>query len=80
MMVDVAAAVDDLQQLVAKADALAHASEDLFERVIWGGELEDRRQLERIAHLIGATAEAVEIAVEAGHELAALLAKRRSGD
>ena len=74
-------AVDDLRQLVAKADALAHAAEDLFERVLWveGDDDEDRRRMERLAHLVGATAEAVEAAVEAGDELAARLAKHQLG-
>lgn len=26
---------DDLRQLMAKADARAHAAQDLFERVLW---------------------------------------------
>jgi hypothetical protein len=77
----VANAVDDLRQLVAKADALAHAAEDLFERVPWGerDDEEDRRRMERLAHLVSATAEAVEAAVDVGEELAAQLAKHRPG-
>jgi hypothetical protein len=73
MSLNVANEVDDLRQLVAKANALAHASEDLFEQVIWVGDDDDRRRLERLAHLVGATAEAVAAAVEAGAELAAKL-------
>jgi hypothetical protein len=78
MTFDVADAVDELRQLVAKVDALAHATEDLFDQVIWVEDADDRRRLERLAHLVGATAEAVEAAVEASDELAAKLAEHRS--
>jgi ABC-type transporter Mla subunit MlaD len=77
MTFNVANAVDDLRQLVAKADALAHASEDLFDQVIWVADDDDRRRLERLAHLVGATAEAVEAAVEAGADLATKLATHK---
>jgi ABC-type transporter Mla subunit MlaD len=77
MMFSVANAVDDLRQLVAKADALAHATENLFEQVIWVEDGDDRRRLERLAHLVGATAEAVQAAVEAGDELAVELANHK---
>jgi hypothetical protein len=78
---NVANAVDDLRQFVAKADALAHAAEDLFERVLWGerDDEEDRRRMERLAHLVGATVEAVETAMETGDEIAAQLAKHQRG-
>lgn len=76
---DVANAVDDLRQLIAKADALAHATEDLFDRVFKPDDDEDVRRLERLAHLVGATAEAVHAAVEAGSELAADLLVHRAG-
>ena len=74
MTFNIASAVDDLRQLVTKAEALAHASEDLFEQVIWVEDADDRRRLERLAHLVGATAEAVDAAVAAGSELAFKLA------
>jgi len=77
MMFSVANAVDDLRQLVAKADALAHATENLFEQVIWVEDGDGRRRLERLAHLVGATAEAVQAAVEAGDELAVELANHK---
>jgi hypothetical protein len=79
MTCDVANAVDDIRQLIAKADALAHAAEDLFDETIEIDDVDDRRRLERIAHLIGATATAVEAALEAGEELAHDLATRRGG-
>lgn len=77
MMFNVTNAVDDLRQLVARADALAHATENLFEQVIWVEDGDDRRRLERLAHLVGATAEAVQAAVEAGDELAVELANHK---
>jgi hypothetical protein len=77
MTFNVANAVDDLRQLVAKADALAHASENLFEQVVWGEDGDDRRCLERLAHLVGATAEAVQAVAEASDGLAAELAKHQ---
>jgi hypothetical protein len=76
---NVADAVDDLRQLVAKAEALASAAEDLFEQVIWVEDGDDRRRLERLAHLVGATAESVRAAVEAGSQLAADLLVHRAG-
>jgi len=62
---------------LAEADALAHATENLFEQVIWVEDGDDRRRLERLAHLVGATAEAVQAAVEAGDELAVELANHK---
>jgi hypothetical protein len=76
---DVANAVNQLRQLVAKADALANAAADLFDNVIRVDDVDDRRRLERLAHLVGATAEAVHVAMEAGDRLATELATRRAG-
>lgn len=73
---DAADAVDGLRQLVARVDALAHATEALLERMIWNDDEDDaRRRLEHLAHLMGATAEAARLAVNAGSELATELAK-----
>jgi hypothetical protein len=73
---DVANAVDDLRQLVARADALVHATEELFERVIrFGEDDDDRYRLEHLAHLMGATVEAVRAAVLAGDRIAVDLIK-----
>jgi two-component sensor histidine kinase len=73
---DAAGAVDALRQLVARVDALAHATEALLERMIWNDDEDDtRRRLEHLAHLMGATAEAARVAVDAGSELASELAK-----
>lgn len=76
---NVADAVDDLRQLIAKADALAHATEGLFDESVRVEDVGDRRTLEHLAHMIGATAGAVERAREAGDELAAELSSRRKG-
>ena len=65
---NVANKVDDLRHLVAKSHALALTTEELFESVIWTDE--DRSLLERLAHLVSATAEAAGVAVQAGDELA----------
>lgn len=75
---DVANAVDDLRQLIAKADALAHATEDLFDGVFKPDDDEDLCRLERVAHLLGATTEAVHAAVEASSQLAADLIMHRA--
>ena len=77
---DLAAAIDGLCQLVGRADALARAAEDLFERGSWGhggdGD-DDERRLDRVAHLLGATVEAVRAAVVVGNQIAAELAGGR---
>ena len=77
-MCNVAEAVDDLRQLIARAEALATAAEGLFDNVFEVDDEDDRRRLERVA-LIGATVSAVQAAQEAGDELAAELIKRRPG-
>jgi hypothetical protein len=74
---EVADAVDEVRQLIARADALAHAAEGLFDGIIWSKEEGSRHQVERAAHLVGATAEAVRTAVAAGDRLARKLALRR---
>jgi hypothetical protein len=78
---DVAGAVDDLRQLVARADALAHATEKQFERVAPGDEPDDDdgRQREHLAHLLGATAQAARAAADASDQIAVELAKHRVG-
>src|SRR5215468_5887429 len=74
---DVAVSVDGLRQRVARVDALATAAERFFEEMPWGGKRQrGRRQLERVAHLVGATIEAVRVAVADGDRLARKLAAR----
>lgn len=79
MTLDVAGAVDDLRQLIARADALANAAEDMFNNPIGVKDREDRCRLERVAHLVGATVAAVHAAKEAGDELASALASHGAG-
>lgn len=67
---DIVNALEDLRQLTAKAEALVNAAEDLFEHVIWVERDDDRRRLNRLAHLISATGEAVRLVVEASDRLA----------
>jgi hypothetical protein len=70
---DIRNAVDDLKQLIARAEAMAHVTADLFDRVIRVDGVEDRQDLERVSHLVGATTEAVQAALEACTELATTL-------
>lgn len=75
-------ALDDLRQLVMRADTLANATESLFEKVVWVEIDGDSRRLEHLAHLIGATSEAVREAMEVGDTLAVKFVTRlteRSG-
>ena len=80
MTVDVADAVDDLRQLIARADALAIAAEDMFNNPIEVKGREDRCRLERVAQLVGATVGAVKAAKAAGDELASALASGGTGE
>ena len=76
---NVANAVDDLRQVVARADALAAAAVNLFDQVIWVPDDNDPRRLEHLAHLVNATSEAVRAAVDVGSILAVDLSTRRPG-
>jgi hypothetical protein len=71
--------LDDVCQRLGKADAFAHATEELFDQVPPIEDEEVRRRRERLAHLIGATAEALDDALEASNQLAAELVTRRAG-
>jgi hypothetical protein len=73
----IAIEVDWLRQLIAKTDALATAARDLLDEVRTEGD--NPRRGERLAHLVGATAEAALAAVEAGDTLADDLATHRTG-
>jgi hypothetical protein len=55
-------AFDEIRTAVAKVDALAHAVESMFDDTDWNGEV-DRQHLERMAHFVGAVAEAAAAAV-----------------
>jgi hypothetical protein len=57
-------ALDRLRVAVSKTDALAHAAQEMFDGTVWGGAV-DAQRLERMAQLIGATAEAAAAALNA---------------
>jgi hypothetical protein len=73
---NVAVSVDGLRQRMSRVDALATAAERFFEEMPWGKRRRDQRQLERVAHLVGATIESVRVAVVDGDRLARKLATR----
>jgi hypothetical protein len=64
-------ALECLRVLVAKTDALAHAVAELFDDVVGLDAVDDRRSLERLAYLVGATADAATDAVDACGRLTA---------
>jgi hypothetical protein len=64
--------LDELRNAVAKCEAIAHAAEELFDGTAWGADV-DRQRLERLAHLIGATAEAATAALAACDRLGGVL-------
>jgi hypothetical protein len=76
---NIANALDDVCQLLGKADTFAHATEHLFNEPSPTEDSEARRRREHLAHLVGATAEAVAAALEAADQLAVALATRRMG-
>ena len=78
MMLDVVGTVDHLRQLIARAEALATATERLVEHVFHLKDDEERRRMERVVHLISATASAVQGAMEASDRFAAELITGRS--
>jgi hypothetical protein len=53
---------DEIRIAVARVDSLASAAESMFDNTAFGADL-DRQKIERLAHLIGATAEAAAAAV-----------------
>jgi hypothetical protein len=85
---DVDDVFDVLRQNLARADAMVCATEHQLERFAWGaeGESDDEeddnnrsRRLDHLAHLLGATKEAVRAAVYASGDVAAKLARRQKG-
>jgi len=70
---DIASAVDELRQRIAKAEAFATTVDDLFE------EVSDRRQHERLAWIVTEAATATQGALAACSKLADDLAKRGRG-
>jgi len=59
--------LDDVRLLVAKADALSHATEEQLDNLL----RPDRRGIERVAHLATAAAEATAAALAAVDQLSA---------
>ena len=63
--------VDELRQLIARADAMASTTDEQFSRAVVLTEAEDRRDFRRLAHLVELTAMAVTAASEATAKLIA---------
>lgn len=66
-----ASAVDELRQLMGRADALASTTDEQFSRIVVLTEGDDRRGFRRLAHLVELTAMAVMAASEASARLIA---------
>lgn len=75
---DVSKTLEELRQVVARADALANAASSLLDETPWGSGEYDRRRFERLGHLIDATFDAVEAAMVLGDKLALELIMRRT--
>ena len=67
---DVAEMVEELRQVVARADALTDAAASLLDQSPWDISERNRRRFERLAHLIDAAFDAVEAAMDLGDKLA----------
>ena len=70
---DVISEVDHLRYQIARADALLHAADDLFERVG-----DDRQRREHVAHLVDLAKQATATALAMAADLARQLLKRGS--
>jgi hypothetical protein len=66
-----ATAVDELRELMARAEALASTTDEQFSRVVVVTDGADRRGFTRLAHLVELTALAVSAASEASAKLIA---------
>ena len=64
-------AVDELRQLIERADALASTTDEQFSRIVVLTEGDDRRGFKRLAHLVELTAMAVTAASDASAKLIA---------
>jgi hypothetical protein len=64
-------AIDELRQLIGRADALASTTREQFCHVVVIREGDDRREVTHLAHLVEMTALAVSAASEAGSKLIA---------
>jgi len=79
MTYDIADAVDDLRRLIARAEALVIAAAGFLDDVFHLDDDDERRRMERVAHLIDAAVSTVQGPIEAGDDLATELAKQRQG-
>lgn len=68
-----AGVVDELRQLIARADALASTTDEQLSHLVTAAEGGDRRGFNRLAHLVELTAAAVTAAAEASGRLIALV-------
>lgn len=66
-------AVDELRQLIGRADALASTTREQFSRIVVIREGDDPRELKHLAHLVELAALAVSSATEASAKLIATL-------
>jgi hypothetical protein len=64
-------AVDELRELMARADALATTTDEQFSRIVALTDGDDRRGFRRLAHLVEMTALAVSAASDASAKLIA---------
>ena len=71
-------AVDELRQLMARADALASTTDEQFSRIVVLTEGDDRRGFKRLAHLVELTAMAVTAASDASARLIATVERSSS--
>jgi hypothetical protein len=77
---DAADAIDELRQIVSRGDALANAALEFLDEVVWIKDVGDHRRIERLAHLVGATADTMSAAVVLGERIAEKLSSRQRGD
>ncbi|HWO22451.1 MAG TPA: hypothetical protein VNO30_27020 [Kofleriaceae bacterium] len=70
---DEADVVDELRQLMARADALASTTNEQFSRIVVLTDGDDRRGFTHLAHLVEMTALAVSAASEASSKLIAAM-------
>jgi hypothetical protein len=74
---DIEGEVNNLRYVLARASAMGIATQAMIEVGTWGNE--DRRRMEDLSHLVGAGMEALRAATVFGDQLAARLAKHRTG-
>ena len=78
MTVDLAGHLDALRIAVGKVEALAAVAAESYDNTIWNNT--DPLQIDRMAHLLGATAEAAATAVAAVDRLHTFVADQQPAD